>query len=183
VSVVTDPSRLRPNSARDREWATPGRSARRHLLSAWCSYKSLALGLLASELSGAADRISLFPIRFFGRLLVKSSALHLTKNAFALHFFLSTRRAWSTSLSRTMTCKKYFLHVKLSEQDRIKRRRQQLPFSDRVDTIRCALRPIRARLTKSLLPKRRARVSSRDRLVSRATSGSSASHYALVRSE
>jgi hypothetical protein len=46
------------------------------------------LGLLASELAGAADRFSLFPVRFFGRLLIKSSAPHLAKNAFALHFLL-----------------------------------------------------------------------------------------------
>jgi len=72
----------------DREWAPPSRSARRHLLSAGCSDKSLALGLLASELAGAADRFSLFPARSFGWLLVKSSALHLAKNAFALHFLL-----------------------------------------------------------------------------------------------
>jgi hypothetical protein len=46
------------------------------------------LGLLASELAGAADRFSLLPVRFFGRLLVKSSALHLAKNTLALHFLL-----------------------------------------------------------------------------------------------
>jgi hypothetical protein len=46
------------------------------------------LGLLASELAGAADCFSLFPVRFFGRLLIKSSSLHLAKNAFALHFLL-----------------------------------------------------------------------------------------------
>jgi hypothetical protein len=46
------------------------------------------LGLLASELAGSADRLTLFPRRFFGGLLVESSALHLAKNAFALHFLL-----------------------------------------------------------------------------------------------
>jgi len=46
------------------------------------------LGLLASELASSADRFTLFPRRLFGWLLVKSSALHLTKNAFALHFLL-----------------------------------------------------------------------------------------------
>jgi len=46
------------------------------------------LGLLASELAGSADRFTSFPRRFFGWLLVESPALHLAKNAFALHFLL-----------------------------------------------------------------------------------------------
>jgi len=41
------------------------------------------LGLLASELAGPADRVSFFPVRFFGWLLVKSSTFQLAKNAFA----------------------------------------------------------------------------------------------------
>src|SRR5260370_10950863 len=82
------PSPLRRNAARAREWATPSRSAPWHRLSARCRDKPLALGLLASELAGAADCFSLFSVRFFGRLLIKSSALHLAKNAFALHFLL-----------------------------------------------------------------------------------------------
>jgi hypothetical protein len=52
------------------------------------SDKTLALGLLASELASATDRFSLFPVRFFGWLLVKSPALHLAKDSFALHFLL-----------------------------------------------------------------------------------------------
>jgi hypothetical protein len=46
------------------------------------------LCLLASKLAGSADCISLFPRRFFGRLLVKSSALHFAKNTLALHLLL-----------------------------------------------------------------------------------------------
>jgi hypothetical protein len=46
------------------------------------------LGLLASELAGSADRFTSFARRFFGWLLVKSPAFHLTKNALALHFLL-----------------------------------------------------------------------------------------------
>jgi len=46
------------------------------------------LGFLASELAGATNRFSFFPVRLFGRLLVKSSTLHLAKHAFALHFLL-----------------------------------------------------------------------------------------------
>src|SRR5215470_8431097 len=82
------PSRSRRNSAHDRKWATSGWFAGWHLLSAGCSDKALALGLLASELADATDRFSLFPVRSLGWLLVKSSALHLAKNAFALHFLL-----------------------------------------------------------------------------------------------
>ena len=59
-----------------------------HLLPAGRSDKPLALGLLASEFAGAADRFGLFPVGFFGWLLVESSALHLAKHAFALHFLL-----------------------------------------------------------------------------------------------
>ena len=66
----------------------PGRSAWSHLLPARRSDKPFALGLLASEFAGAADRLSLFPVRSFGWLLVKSPALHLAKHAFALHFLL-----------------------------------------------------------------------------------------------
>ena len=88
VPSAADPSRLRPNSARDREWATSCRSARRHLPAARCSDESLALGLIASELPRSADRFSFSPIRFFGRLFVKFSTFHLAKNAFALHFLL-----------------------------------------------------------------------------------------------
>jgi|SRR5579864_3098234 len=85
----TLPSRLPLNSTCDRERATSGRSAVRHLLfSGRCGDKSLALGLLASGLTRPADRFSLFPVRPFGRLLVKSPALHLAKNSFALHFLL-----------------------------------------------------------------------------------------------
>src|SRR5258708_9562459 len=82
------PSPLRRNAARARERATPSRSAPRRRLSARCRDKPLALGLLASELAGAADCFSLFSVRFFGRLLIKSSALHLAKNAFSRHFLL-----------------------------------------------------------------------------------------------
>jgi hypothetical protein len=46
------------------------------------------LGLLASELAGPADCVTTFPRRFFGWLLVKSSALHLAKNTFTLHLLL-----------------------------------------------------------------------------------------------
>lgn len=44
--------------------------------------------LLASELAGSADCFSPFARHFFGRLLVKSSALHFAKNALALHLLL-----------------------------------------------------------------------------------------------
>ena len=37
---------------------------------------------------GLVDRFSLFPVRSFRRLFVKSSTLHLAKHAFAPHFLL-----------------------------------------------------------------------------------------------
>jgi hypothetical protein len=60
----------------------------RHLFSARYSDKSIAFGLLASNLAGPANRFSLFPIRLFAWLLVISSAPHLAKHSFALHFLL-----------------------------------------------------------------------------------------------
>jgi len=110
------PSRLGRNSAGDREWATSGLSARRHLLPARCSDESLALGLLASELAGPADRVSFFPVRFFGWLLVKSSTFHLAKNAFALHFFLEC----SQSLVDVVVANEYLQEIFLSCSGRAK---------------------------------------------------------------
>ena len=46
------------------------------------------LGLLTCGLAGSTDSFGLFPCRFFGRLLVKSTTLHLAKHAFPLHLFL-----------------------------------------------------------------------------------------------
>ena len=122
------PSRSRRNSTRDREWTTPGRSARRHLLPAQRSHKSLALGLLASELVGSTDCVSFFPVRFFGRLFVKPSTFHLAKNAFALQFLLECPRSLSTSLSRTNTWKNI-----PSCSSKANSPNQKTPISDRVE--------------------------------------------------
>jgi len=75
-----------------------------------CSDKAFALGLLASELAGSADRFTLFPRRFFGWLLVKSPALHLAKNAFALHFLLE----YSESLIDVVVANDYLQETFLS---------------------------------------------------------------------
>jgi len=103
---------LRRNFARDRKWAasTSGQSAGWHLLSARRGDKAFALGLLASELAGSADRFTLFPRRFFGWLLVKSPALHLAKNAFALHFLLE----YSESLIDVVVANDYLQETFLS---------------------------------------------------------------------
>src|SRR5580704_14501160 len=50
--------------------------------------EALALGALAGELAGAADRFGLFPRLLFGGLFVVSAQLHLAENALALHLFL-----------------------------------------------------------------------------------------------
>jgi hypothetical protein len=47
--------------------------------------QSFILRLLARKLAGAPDRLPLLPRALFGGFLVKSSALHLPENAFALH--------------------------------------------------------------------------------------------------
>lgn len=88
MSASISASRQPWRSAGARKWRPPGGSAGRRLLSFGGSDKSFALGLLARELAGSPDRFSLFTVRSFGRFLVKSSALHLAKNAFALHFLL-----------------------------------------------------------------------------------------------
>ncbi len=88
MSASISASRQASRFAGAREWRPRGGSAGRHLLSFRSDNKPFALGLLASELAGATDRFSLFTVRSFGRFLVKSSALHLAKNAFALHFLL-----------------------------------------------------------------------------------------------
>jgi hypothetical protein len=68
------------------------------------------LGLLASELVGSADRLSSFSVRSFGWLLEKSSALHLAKNAFALHFLLE----YPKSLIDVVVANKYLQETFLS---------------------------------------------------------------------
>ena len=107
----TLPSRLPLNSACHRERATSGRSAGRHLLfSGRCGDESLTLGLLAGGLAGPSNRFSLFPVRPFGRLLVKSPALHLAKNSFALHFLLE----YPKSLINVVVANEYLQETFLS---------------------------------------------------------------------
>jgi len=50
--------------------------------------ETFTLRLFAGKLTRPADRLSLLPRRHFRRLLVKSSSLHLPKDALALHLFL-----------------------------------------------------------------------------------------------
>ena len=88
MSASISASRQASRFAGAREWRPRGGSAGRHLLPFRSGNKPFALGLLASELAGATDRFSLFTVRPFGRFLIKSSAFHLAKNAFALHFLL-----------------------------------------------------------------------------------------------
>jgi hypothetical protein len=53
-----------------------------------CGDQSLADRLLARKLARAAYRFGFFPRRFFRRLFIKSTSLHLSKDALALHLFL-----------------------------------------------------------------------------------------------
>src|ERR1700730_13317886 len=56
---------------------------------AWVSWHAgLALGALAGELAGAADRFRLLPGLLFGGFLVVAAELHLAEDALALHLFL-----------------------------------------------------------------------------------------------
>jgi hypothetical protein len=66
----------------------PCTPAGQHLLFFRSRNKPFPLGLLACGLAGSTDSFGLFPSRFFGRLLVKSTTLHLAKHAFPLHLFL-----------------------------------------------------------------------------------------------
>ena len=120
----TFPSRLTLNSACDPERATSARSAGRHLLSARCSDKSLALGLLAGGLAGSSNRFSLLPVRPFGRLLVEFSALHLAKNSFALHFFLE----YPESLINVVVANEYLQETFLSCSSGVHQRRAHMPL-------------------------------------------------------
>ena len=78
--------------------------------------------LLARKLPGRANCLVLLPRRLFRRLLIESPPLHFPKHSFALHFFLQTRRAWSTLLSRTGICKTYswlsWLSLRAASADR-----------------------------------------------------------------
>jgi len=47
--------------------------------------ESFILRLLARKLARATDRLALLPGDLLGRFLVKSSAFHLSEDAFALH--------------------------------------------------------------------------------------------------
>ena len=46
--------------------------------------QSFALGLLAGQLPGAPDRLTLFPGALFGRLLKRAPSFHFTENTLAL---------------------------------------------------------------------------------------------------
>ena len=67
--------------------------------------------------------------------------------------FLSARRAWSTSLSRTNTCKKYSFRVQVGRNDRIKDAPPPAIFASSWNDVRHALRAVRARLELSCVPK------------------------------
>src|ERR1700681_3154532 len=51
-------------------------------------HQALALGALAGELAGTADRLRLLPGLLFGGILVVAAELHLAEDALALHLFL-----------------------------------------------------------------------------------------------
>ena len=90
-------------------WSRPGPSSRQGLLLR-SGNEALALSLLARELAGAAHRLSLLARRPLGRFFVEPPLLHLPEDALALHLLFQRRRAWSTLLSRTRTCKECSLH-------------------------------------------------------------------------
>src|SRR3546814_15268919 len=52
------------------------------------SGRTFALGALAGQLAGAADRLGLLAGTALGRLLVMAAQLHLAEDAFALHLLL-----------------------------------------------------------------------------------------------
>ena len=86
LSVLASRQARRCASARKR--ATSIRPAGKNLLASRSRQQPFALGFLARELAGAADRFPLLSRRLFGWLLEKSPALHFAKDAFALHLFL-----------------------------------------------------------------------------------------------
>src|SRR5665213_57834 len=71
---------------------------------------ALALHALAQQLAVAAHRLGAFAGAALGGLLVIATGLHLRKTPSRCIFFLSTRSAWSTLLSRTRTCTSALLH-------------------------------------------------------------------------
>jgi hypothetical protein len=121
------PSWLTRSSSRKRNRATSGRFAGRDLLSTRSSNKSLALGLLASELASPTDRVSLSPVGFFGRLFIKPPALHLAKNTFPLHLLLEHPKSLVDIVVANDYLQETFLRVQVARPERIKRHRRLVP--------------------------------------------------------